>query len=396
MNTNSFKSNEVFSWIALTLVIAGDIFAVLGRRGDWSYWKYWVLGDILLLIVLGIVAWNSGTKFKYRAMILTKLLANATGNKTLNILYLLAFAFNFACLGNAILPLFQKDIELDEAFYPLLVCAFVLMGLIIFFPNGREEKATNAKYVFISGISFISKFNREQKYDSFSLNLVPLVRMFQIFEEGLKDSIEKGLTGYYRKCEFLIVLSDAFTTDSIPTLRNVMHVVCPSKEEVISEGIDVEENLRHVIREVIKKEFPLPKGEWIKTILQNPENPEEEWTKIIDNIEIDFTEAINYNKDFDTAYNRIEEKVNPKDDENHELYFNLTPGTSIIGGILSLFAIDGDRKLYIYSQAKPSEKESDDPAILDRYKRDLLKPMIKSRIPLKNLLSQALESELEK
>lgn len=393
MNTSSLKSNEVYSWTALTLVIAGDVFAVLGRRGDWSYWKYWVLGDILLLIVLGVLAWNRGIKFKYRAMILTKLLANATGNKTLNIMYLLTFAFNFACLGNAILPLFQKDIELEEAFYPLLVCAFVLMGLIIFFPNGREEKNQNAEYVFISGISFINKYDREQKYDSFSLNLVPLVRMFQIFEEGLKNNVEKGFTNDYKKCQFLIVLSDAFNVRSISTLKDVMHVVCPSKEGKISEEIDIKENLRVVIREVIKREFPLPKGEWIKKIFQNPE---EEWTKIIDNIEINFTEAINYNKDFDTAYNRIEEKVNPMDDEKHELYFNLTPGTSIIGGILSLFAIDSDRKLYIYSQAKPSKEEEDTSAKLDSYKRNLLKPMIKSRIPLKNLLSQALESELEK
>lgn len=369
-----FKWKELYSWIALVLVIAGDILAILGKRGDWSYWRYWVIADIVLLVLLGIVAWTNGTKFKYRTFVLTKLLGNATGNKTLNGLYLLAFAFNFACIGNAILPLFQAQVELKEAFYPLLVCAVVLIGLIIFFPSGREGKTKNAEYVFISGISYFNQFNREQEYNSFSLNLVPLVRMFQICEQELIDN--------KRTCQFLIVLSDAFNIKCASTLRDVMHVVSPEKEKNVLDNNDIKDNLRLVIREVLKKEFPHPE---IKG-----------WTNIIDKIIIDFTDAINYNKDFDTAYNRIEEKVNPLDDENHELYFNLTPGTSIIGGILSLFAIDGDRKLYIYSQAKPSKDEADTPEKLDLYKRNLLQPMIKSRIPLKNLLSQALESEMRK
>ncbi|MBQ4432725.1 MAG: hypothetical protein II894_01040, partial [Bacteroidales bacterium] len=326
--------------------------------------------------------------FRNRATVLTKLLSYSMGNKILNVAFMFAFGLNFACLGSTVSSLTQQNLS---AIYTIVGWAVVLVGLIVFIPSGREEKAENPGFVFVSGISYIGNFNREQAYNSFGLSLVPLVRMFQLFEEGLKDSFAKGMDNY-RNCQFLVVLSDAFTPRSNNTLRDVMHVVDANKEDAIDDGVSIEDNLRLVIREVIKKEFPLPEGEWAKKFFQTSE----EWTTFIDNVKIDFTEAINYNKDFDTAYNRIEEKVDPLDDENHELYFNLTPGTSIIDGILSLFAIDGDRKLYIYGQAKPSAEEVDTAKKLDLYKRNLLKPIVKSRIPLNNLLSQAIESDLAK
>ena len=122
----SFIRNKTFySWIALILVVAGDCLAVLGRR-DWNYWRYWVAADIGLLIILGVIGWLNNTKFKFRTLILTKLLANATGFELLNVLYLIVFAINFAGIGNAILPLFQPNTDLVGAIYPLLVCGVVL------------------------------------------------------------------------------------------------------------------------------------------------------------------------------------------------------------------------------------------------------------------------------
>ena len=67
-----------------------------------------------------------------------------------------------------------------------------------------------------------------------------------------------------------------------------------------------------------------------------------------------------------------------------------------------LLAIDGDRKLYYYSQQRPkpmpdSEKNGKDRLLLeDQFKRSLLHPVKKERIPLSNILSQALESELSR
>ena len=149
MKMNYIHNKDLYSWIALVLVIAGDCFAVLGRR-DWNYWRYWVLADILLLLILGLIGWMNNTKFKFRTLILTKLLANATGLKLLNVLYLIFFAINFAGIGNAILPLFQPNIDLGEAFYPLLVCGVVLLGLILFFPDVHKDKNDDAEYVCIA------------------------------------------------------------------------------------------------------------------------------------------------------------------------------------------------------------------------------------------------------
>ena len=45
------------------------------------------------------------------------------------------------------------------------------------------------------------------------------------------------------------------------------------------------------------------------------------------------------------------EPVDPEnDDPNHILCFNLTPGTSAVGGLMTLMAIDPKRELYYYSQ----------------------------------------------
>lgn len=371
MKMNYIHNKDLYSWIALVLVIAGDCFAVLGRR-DWNYWRYWVLADILLLLILGLIGWMNNTKFKFRTLILTKLLANATGLKLLNVLYLIFFAINFAGIGNAILPLFQPNIDLGEAFYPLLVCGVVLLGLILFFPDVHKDKNDDAEYVFVSGISFINKFDRNQEYNSFALNLVPLVRMIQrSWDTNKKQN---------RNFQFLIVLSDAFkdydeTVNT--TLRNVMHVVSPNRENEIEISKGIENNLRLLIREVAKKEFPSLKER-------------------IDSMTIDFTQACNYNGDFDVVYKRLEEKAAPLDDSDHILCFNLTPGTGIIGSLMTLQAIDGDRELYYYSQRPLPEDIKDKPLAIEEFKKGLLKKANKSQIPLKNILSQALESELNK
>ena len=368
------QRREILSWIALVLVVAYDCLAVLGRRSDWDYWKYWVLGDIALLLLLGLAGWMSGIKFKPRTSLI-KLLANTTGVRVLNVLYLFLFAFNFAGLSSAILPLFQPEVKFVNAIYPLGVLAIVLMGLIFFFPGVRDDKNDDAEYVFISGISFINRFDRAQVYDSFKLNLVPLVRMLQL----CVDTNQKRL----RKCQFLIVLSDAFKSFDIKvndTLKDVMHVVCPEKENEIDLNKGVDNNLRLLIREVAKKEFPTDKYPLL--------------VKQIEIMKINFTQACNYNGDFDTVYARLDEKATPLDDSNHILYFNLTPGTGIIGGLMTLQAIDGDRELYYYSQKSLPEDIKDNPDAIEEFKKGLLNKVPKSQIPLKNLLSQALESEL--
>lgn len=365
------QNNYLINWFAFCLVTIGDFFAIMGIRGEWDYWRWWVWGDLGLLIILFLIGWMKEL-IRPKASIVVRLLSNASGSRTINILYVIVFTLNMAALGNALLPLFQKDVEINDALYPLGVCLVAMIALILFFPIGRNKKDDNATYVFVSGISYIPSFDRKKSYDSFGLNLVPLVRMLQICEEEL--------TAGTRKCRFHIIQTRAFTNDSAQTLTDVMHVVNSKKENEISETPSINDKLRLLIREVAIKEFP---------------NLETQ----IRQMEITFSEEpIDYNEDSDFAYQRINEEVELLDDAKHQLYFNLTPGTGVISSLMMLLAIDGDRKLYYYSQQRPnfdSEKERQ-VRYLEDFKRSLLHPVRKERIPLSNILSQALESELSR
>lgn len=368
-------NNFLINWFALILVTIGDFLAIMGIRGEWDYWRWWVWGDLGLLIILFLIGWIREV-IRPKTSIVVRLLSNASGTRTINILYVILFTLNMAALGNALLPLFQKDVEINEALYPLGVCLVAMIALILFFPIGRNKKDSNATYVFVSGISYIPSFNREQAYNSFGLNLVPLVRMIQVCEKELIENT--------RTCKFHIIQTRAFTNDSAQALTDVMHVVNINMEKEISETPSVNDKLRLLIREVAKKEFPNLEAQ-------------------IQKMDITFSkESIDYNEDSDFAYQRINEEVERLDDANHQLYFNLTPGTGVISSLMMLLAIDGDRKLYYYSQQRPkpmpdSEKNGKDRLLLeDQFKRSLLHPVKKERIPLSNILSQALESELSR
>ena len=136
----------------------------------------------------------------------------------------------------------------------------------------------------------------------------------------------------------------------------------PALDDLLKE-IDkkrkIEDSLRILIKEVAKIEFPL------KT-----------W---IDNMKIEFTPACDYNV-FDQCFNTLLPIVKAKDDISHRLIFNLTPGTGIVGSLMTLMAIDSDRELFYYSQEK-NEEDSD----MNRLKR-----IEKKNVPLQNILSQAI------
>ena len=97
----------------------------------------------------------------------------------------------------------------------------------------------------------------------------------------------------------------------------------------------------------------------------------------IDGLEIQFMDKpCDYDK-FDQCFKVVRGAVEDVDNHEHLLYFNLTPGTGIVGSLMTLFAIDDNRRLYYYPQNSPN------PVIL---------MADKGKVPLENLLSQALDS----
>ena len=363
MNSLS-KNRHVYSWIAIILIIIGDCLALFGIRGDLIKWIPWICVTLVGLAVLWILGWLNNIKFGLKSMVLSKLLSNAIGPRWLSLAYLSLFVIHLGWLGNALMNLFSSN-SLLEAMYSLVICVVVMFVLILFFPDGREQKDEECGQVFISGLSTMntemSKWPKE--YDGLSLNIIPLVRIFQLLE--------------YRpiKPQLVILISDAFKNnkETCETLKHIIGLVNPIASEHFDTLIDFKEKIKLFIREIGIREFPEKK-------------------ELINSIEIDFTKPCSYFEDYDIAFGFLERKIKDLDDSKHQLYFNLTPGTVLISSIMTLMAIDSNRKLYYYSQKKMPNASKATEEEKEIFKFGLLQPIDKTKISIKSLVSQALET----
>ena len=342
------KKRNTYSFFVLLLVLVGEALSLKAIRSnyDWITWGPWVGLILGLILLLWLVGWCLHVRFGFRSIIVTKLLANAISPQWLGVIYLLFFVIHIGWLTNAAMSLFMPNDPFCRVATNILVCVVGLVLLIWFFPNGRKKIIGNPTKVFVSGISEIKiPWNKNPS----ELNLKPLARELQNTNDDFED------------CELLILLSD-FNNANKETIsesvRSVLDFI--GKETVSLYGLSTDQQIKLLIKEVIKQEFP--KKKWI------------------DQLTIEFSIPCNYDK-FPDCFKALSPLVESKDDDNHRLIFNLTPGTGIVGSLMTLLAIDGDRELYYYRQEK-----SDTISDYDRFQ-----PVNKSDIPLKNLLSQALE-----
>ena len=349
---NFLKDRTFYSWGAFILIIAGDIFAFAAMRGDWSKWSVALLVILILIVFLWIIGWINDAKFGLKRMVLSKLLSNAIGLRWLSLLYLALFVIHVGWLGNVLNNLFSSS-KLFEAVYSFGICVAVIVFLIIFFPDGRAQKEPDAKKVLISGISEI-KVPYDRNYNK--LNLIPLIRILQKYPLS--------------ECELLILRSDynrIKDEDLSKAIQNVLEFVYDPEEKkdknereqyakLLLDNKPVKEQLETLIKEVAKKEG----------------------ISDINQLSIDWTVPCDYNV-FKSCHDALAEKIRAKDDDHHRFIFYISPGTALVGSLITLMAIDGDRELFYYSQ-EPGKKDS-----------DLLMPVDKKQIPLRNLLTQAFE-----
>ena len=358
------NKKERFSWIALALLLLAEIAIVCFLQTGLSLWKWISISFASVLLLLYIIGKRYHLKFRIRSTIVSKLLANAISPSSIGTSYLLAFVIHIGWLTNAVHGLFSTNGEdFLSVSYSVAICAIGLFFLIIFFPDGRQKKDENHQQVFFTGISSINVKEEAwpKKYDA--LNIIPLVRILQLLNDKGNGS------------RMVILLTDAFKNDdkTSKVLKHIMTLVNPKATAELERHETIEGKLALLIREVAKREFP---------------NKERQ----IETMEIEFTKPCSYYEDFEVAFNLLENKAKELDDTHHQLYFNLTPGTGIIGSLMTLMAIDGDRKLFYYSQEKmPNETTATDEE-KELFKEKLLKPIDKSKVPLQALLSQALES----
>lgn len=337
------KYRNTYSFLALLLVLLGiEVPVLVGvRLQQWSLCLTIIVGVALLLIaLLWMHGRRRGMKFRFRSEILTKLLANAISPRWLGVFYLVAFVIHVGWLTDSIMYLYLEK-RLAVVVISIIVCLVGMVVIIIFFPDGRKVKSDSPVRVFISGISlpFLPS-------DMSRFNLRPLVRVLQEETDG--------------RCEMLILMSD-FAPKTHPEviagINQILTGYCGL--QALGPDVPLTRALDKVIREAAKREFP-----------------DKRW---IDTMPIHFTEPCNYNA-FSQCYATLSPWVKRMDSEDRLLAFNMSPGTGIIGSLMTLMAIHADRSLYYYSQ---------DDSLPDEQR---LTPVDKSSVPLYSLLSQALEN----
>ncbi len=353
------EKRDYFSIVALALVLVGEIAFLLKVNGFVGCFSYWIiLAAVALIIILALVGLLLGERFNIRSVNLTKLFANAIAPRRLGVLYLFFFVLHLGWLTNAVMNLFIPTEIFTEVAISMCVCLVGMLSIVAFFPDGRIKKDENATKVFVSGISAIStRSNGEEKP-----NLRPLV---SILHETKEDE---------NKCEMLILHSDYYSN---PTNFSKINENMESYKNYILKKIFAED------QNSFNNDFAVAKGynEQLRTIIKYMamvEFPEKKWIK--NHLTITFTEEANYD-DFYDCYKKISKPLKERDDVNHKLYFNLTPGTNSAAALMTLLAIDGSRKLFFYKQKLNVDVVSKRVVEVD-----------KSDIPLNSLLSQALDS----
>ncbi|MBO7610438.1 MAG: hypothetical protein J6S96_09595 [Muribaculaceae bacterium] len=337
-------NKNTYSFAAIVILLVAELTAiVLGRHGSWC-WLI-ALGAFFLasIVLLWLIARHHRLKFRISSEIMTRLLANTIAPQKLGVFFLLAFVIHLGWVADTVLYLLTPGGPFADIALPFATSVAGLLTLIVFFPDGRKRKSDTSTLVYVSGISNVTT-PRDNVYKN--LTLRPLVRVLQ---DAQGD------------CEMLILLSD-FThtskndiTDGINAVLNFI-----GSSSTVDAGMHIHDQLRLVIREVARREFP-------------------EKRELIDRMPINFTDPCNYNI-FSQCFTTLSSRIKELDDSAHRLAFNLSPGTGVVSSLMTLMAINADRDLYYYSQ------DASLPDDLRLIKID------KARVSLHNLLSQALEN----
>lgn len=356
------KERDYFSLIALVLVVIGEVFALCGIRNSWCTWGLWTLLTCILLFVLWVIGQKRNHQFNLRSIILTKLLANAIVPRTLGSVYLLLFVIHIGWLTNTAMSLFMPSEKVSDVLIAAGVCLIGMLVLIMFFPNGGQQKDKCPTKVFISGISSINYKNQ---------NLLPIVRMLQLTNDD-NDSCELFIlhSNYYANPKNDSWINKNFEDYFNDTIEQISDKdVKKDFKNALDLANDITAKLKILIQMVAVVEFPQKK--WIPG-----------------NMKITFSEQCDY-ETFDSCFTTLDKIVKEKDNIHNKLFFNITPGTVNVGALMTLMAIDGFRRLYYYIPKNEADKEKPES---EEEKRKRLKEVNKKNIPLQSLLSQALES----
>lgn len=342
----------------------------------------------------------------FSSVIFTKLLGNAIAPSRLGVAYLLVFVIHLGWLTDSTFNIISVGSQgIDAKYLVPLVCSIGgLMCIVGFFPDPYKKKNDEASTVIVSGMSLIGAYSWKKLAAALENNdieevkktsLIPLVRMLVLHNVD-------------ERCRLLILKSDKQTKDVLSPININEHSETSTvtftpedqkrmealKSEIITattylrqEETNGERAGRKALYEKYDVEFlsgsASPSQEYdnfmilLIKMFANFEFPDK--FKLIKNLKVEFTPLCNYDNYAD-CFGKLDHAIQKYDDDAHEIEFNITPGTALVSSVMTLLAIDGDKKLYYHEQS--NDKKTASLAIQE---------VDKTKLPIENLLSQALE-----
>ena len=370
-------NSKTYSVIVLLVLIVGEVSGILGQQLECDFWFVPIIVSVVLSFLLAIVAWKH-KHLRPNSGILANLVSSTISPSWLGIAFLIVFISHFTWWMDVVIEFFKPVSDERYSWYLLFFissCGLIITGW--FFPEGGLiPKDNKTRVVFFSGISLVPSGANGRKVEYSKFNIIPIVRMLQtVFDENGQF---KG-----KPCKLVILNSDAKENLNVgnsdyeyPVLTGCFKGPNPVGSSGFwkkdAEHLSIkktsddrttlrEEKLRNIIKDAALIEFPDKKEE-------------------IEALDICFTTPCDYDL-FEECYTVLDEAVRHEDEPNAQLCFNLTPGTGIVGSLMTLFSIDADRLLFYYAQFTSDYRSN----------HERVQEAKKEKIHLESLLSQALQ-----
>lgn len=370
-------NSRTYSIIVLLVLIVGEVSGILGQQLECDLWFVPIIVSVVLSFLLAIAAWKH-KHLRPNSGILANLVSSTISPSWLGIAFLIVFISHFTWWMDVVIEFFKPVSDERDSWYLLFFissCGLIITGW--FFPEGGLiPKDNKSRVVFFSGISLVPSGANGRKVEYSKFNIIPIVRMLQtVFDENGQF---KG-----KPCKLVILNSDAKENLNVgnsdyeyPVLTGILTGPNPVGSSGFwkkdAEHLSIkktsddrttlrEEKLRNIIKDAALIEFPDKKKE-------------------IEALDICFTTPCDYDL-FEECYTVLDEAVRHEDEPNAQLCFNLTPGTGIVGSLMTLFSIDADRLLFYYAQFTSDYRSN----------HERVQEAKKEKIHLESLLSQALQ-----
>ena len=370
-------NSKTYSVIVLLVLIVGEVSGILGQQLECDFWFVPIIVSVVLSFLLAIVAWKH-KHLRPNSGILANLVSSTISPSWLGIAFLIVFISHFTWWMDVVIEFFKPVSDERYSWYLLFFissCGLIITGW--FFPEGGLiPKDNKTRVVFFSGISLVPSGANGRKVEYSKFNIIPIVRMLQtVFDENGQF---KG-----KPSKLVILNSDAKENLNVgnsdyeyPVLTGILTGPNPVGSSGFwkkdAEHLSIkktsddrttlrEEKLRNIIKDAALIEFPDKKKE-------------------IEALDICFTTPCDYDL-FEECYTVLDEAVRHEDEPNAQLCFNLTPGTGIVGSLMTLFSIDADRLLFYYAQFTSDYRSN----------HERVQEAKKEKIHLESLLSQALQ-----